>query len=93
MKYLKYEFWLNLVAWVDLLVYVCVNEYYFVYLKCIFFLSIVCLYIADKQIRDKLELKRIRFALYKLIRLLIMVLIIVLVLSCIFFAIDYAYYV
>ena len=91
-SYFKMEFWLNLVSWVTLLAYAIANNSNFVYIKFLFYLQVYSLYICDEQISTKLELKRLTFATYKLIKLVIILLFVVLWLSCVYFAIDYHYY-
>ena len=79
-------------AWLALLIYVAAGLPQLIYLKIVFYLMGYCLYKTDGEILVKLELKRLTLGAYKLARLIILLMFVVLWLSCVYFAIDYHYY-
>ena len=91
-RYARFEMILNMMAWICLLIYVSAGLPQLVYLKLGFYLMSFSLYRIDDEIELKLELKRLRLAAYKLMKLIIILLFVVLWISCIYFAIDYHYY-
>lgn len=91
-SYARLELWFNLICWFVLILYAVANNPKLVYAKLIFFLSLYTLNVCDNQITVKLELKRLRFAAYRLIKLMNTLVYAVLWISCVYFAIDYHYY-
>ena len=92
-RYARFELILNMMGWICLIVYVSAGIYQLVYLKIGFYLMGFSLYKIDEEIEIKLELKRLTLAAYKLTKLIVILLFVVLWISCIYFAIDYHYYV
>ena len=93
-KYVMVDFLLNLVPWLSAFAYALSGSQQFVYFKSIFYMMGYCLYKVDLQIIAAFDRKRAVYSLaaYRLFRLVFILLFVVLWLSCVYFAIDYHYY-
>jgi len=87
-----WRLWFDIAAFTFILIYAVSNVHGLIYLKLLSHLMIYRLVKVDDSLQRKIELTKIRLAIYKLTRLIVLLLFLVLWLASIFFAIDYHYY-
>lgn len=91
-KYLHFRLWIDLISTLVLTIYIASNTPSLIYIKFLFYIKIYSLLQIDKSINHYLELHRISFAIFRLVRIILFIWFITTWVGCIFFAIDYHYY-
>ena len=91
--YLGWKFAIDLIGVIILIIYLSAGLPELIYLKIFFYITLVTINSIDEQLSDNLELHIYGYALYRLLKLEIVIIFIVFWLSGIFFAIDYHFYV
>ena len=91
-KYISFQFWIDVGAVVVIMFYLVGGDAQLIYFKCIFYIKIYSLFKIDNDILHRLELSRVIYAIYRLIRLIIFLWFVTTWIATIFFAIDYSFY-
>lgn len=91
--YFGIKFFLDIFGLLILLIYMVSHNSRLVFLKIFFYADVWTIFIIDKMIIDKIQLKPFLFASYKLVRLMAYMIFILVWLSSIYFHIDYSFYV
>ena len=91
-KYFSLQLWIDLISNLVLVIYLAAGLPSLVYLKFIFYIKIYTLLKVDHAILHGLELARVAYAIYRLARMIVFVWFLTTWAACIFFAIDYHFY-
>lgn len=91
-EYIGVNLAVDLLGWLILVIYLSCGIPALIYLKIFFYVTLLTVLEIDSIISTNLELKLYAHALYRLIKLEVVIVFIVFWLSAIFFAIDYSYY-
>lgn len=91
-NYVSFQFWVDLLSNLSLIVYMSSGNPKFIYVKIIFYIKIYTFVKIDQEIMHSLELHRVVYAIYRLTRMIVFVWFLTTWAGCIFFAIDYHFY-
>ena len=91
-KYVKFQFWIDLTCFLIVVIYLLSFNRNLIYLKIFFYLKVYSLVKIDRAVLHRLEMERIAYCIYRLIRLILLLWFITTWIATIFFAIDYHFY-
>ena len=91
-KYIKFRFWIDLTSTVVLFIFIAGGNSNLVYLKIVFYVKIYSLVIIDQEILDWLDIYPISFAIYRFIRVILLLWFFTTWFASVYFAIDYYFY-
>lgn len=90
--YSKYGLIIDFMGWLVYVIYIASHNHKLIYLKLLFYFKLYSLIKINSEIVFTLSIHRIRFCIYKLIRIIMLLWFITTWVSSIYFAIDYGYY-
>ena len=91
-RYFSFQLWIDMISNLILIVYLGSGLASLVYLKLIFYIKLYTFFKVDANIMHSLELLRVVYAIYRLARMIVFVWFLTTWAACIFFAIDYHFY-
>ena len=91
-KYIKFQFWIDIGSIFLLLIYIVGGNHELIYLKILFYFKITSLIKIDSSILHRLEMSRLIYAIYRLLRLFLYLWFLTTWIAAIFFSIDFYFY-